>query len=56
MEERNRTQYYLNFTFYLTHPVTVNTSTVTKMTQLVPAGNVDCVTYWGRAASVFMIL
>jgi len=45
MEERKRTQYDLQFTFCLTHPVTANTSTVTKMTQLVPAGNVDCVTY-----------
>jgi len=34
----------------------VNTSTVPKMTQLVPAGNVGYVYYWDRTAFVFMLL
>lgn len=41
IQERKWKQYISNFTFYLTHSVIVNTSTVTYMTHLVPAGNMD---------------
>lgn len=47
IEEGKWTQYISNFTFYWTHPVTVNTSTVTYMTHFVSAGNMD---YRGRTA------
>jgi hypothetical protein len=56
IEEREWTQHDSNFTFYLTHPVTVNTSTVTYLTQLVAAENVEVVKCKGRTISVFMLL
>jgi uncharacterized protein (DUF1919 family) len=43
IEERKWTKYDSNFPFYLTHSVTVNTSTVTYSTHLVPAGNMEVV-------------
>jgi len=51
MEGRKRKQYDSNFTFYLTHPVTV-----TCMTQLVSGGNTEDVKYKSRTTPVFMLL
>jgi hypothetical protein len=45
-----------NFTFYLTHPVTVNTSSVTYLTQLVAAENVEVVKHNDGTTYVFMLL
>jgi hypothetical protein len=44
------------FTFYLTHPVTVNTSSVTYLTQIVAAENVEVVKHNDRTILLFMLL
>jgi hypothetical protein len=52
-EERKCKQYVSNYAFYITHPVTVNTSTVKYRAHLVSDGNTGYVNCWGRTPSFF---
>jgi len=56
IDKRKRKHSISNFTFYLTHPVTINTSTVMYITHLVPAGNMEYVKYKATTKSVFIML
>ena len=56
IEKTKRKHSVPNFTFYLTYPITTNTSTVSYITHLVPAGNMEDSNYKCTTNPVFMLL